>query len=571
MNHRFASGWLLAGVLAFSLAGCGGVQDAAGGDAARPSSRGGETLHSELNQFPADLGPVPTERGMDLRPRTSALLESPGLASAAAAAGAPALVLYDDGGAWGWLGELYAIGAGTLASHFGPWVSKPVGQYVAGEMGQYTAVIYVGSTYDQSLPVAFLDDVLAGTTPVVWLYNNIWQLANRAPTFAATYGFNPWYYDTSTVASVQYKGIALTRYAANGSGIMLHSALDTTKARVLAQAVRSNGTTFPWAVRSRNLTYVGEIPFAYITETDRYLAFSDILFDVFQPTAPVRHRALVRIEDVTPMEDPAALRAIADYLSAQRVPFSVALVPVYTDPRGVYNGGVAQTVRLRDAPTVVSALAYMVSKGGTLILHGYTHQFSNVNNPYNGVSADDFEFFAAHVDAQNNVVLDGPVPGDSAQYASGRVAAGLAEIAAAKLPTPRIFEFPHYAGSGVDARAIRSTFSTAYHRGLYFRGALTGGPDDTSRIFGQFFPYTVTDVYGWKVIPENIGNYEPVAYNNHPARLPADLVRAARANLAVRDGVASFYFHPYYPISNLRSIVSGVKSAGYTFVSPSSL
>jgi hypothetical protein len=81
----------------------------------------------------------------------------------------------------------------------------------------------------------------------------------------------------------------------------------------------------------------------------------------------------------------------------------------------------------------------------------------------------------------------------------------------------------------------------------------------------------VTDVYGWKVIPENIGNYEPVAYNNHPARLPADLVRAARANLAVRDGVASFYFHPYYPISNLRSIVSGVKSAGYTFVSPSSL
>ena len=43
----------------------------------------------------------------------------------------------------------------------------------------------------------------------------------------------------------------------------------------------------------------------------------------------------------------------------------------------------------------VSALKYMQSKGGTIIEHGYTHQYSNVANPYDGVTGDDAEFFRA--------------------------------------------------------------------------------------------------------------------------------------------------------------------------------
>jgi len=48
---------------------------------------------------------------------------------------------------------------------------------------------------------------------------------------------------------------------------------------VLAECVRADNTTFPWAVRSGNVTYIGEIPFAYMTEGDRYLIFCDLLFD----------------------------------------------------------------------------------------------------------------------------------------------------------------------------------------------------------------------------------------------------------------------------------------------------
>ncbi len=173
-----------------------------------------------------------------------------------------------------------------------------------------------------------------------------------------------------------------------------------------------------------------------------------------------------------------------------------------------------------------------------------------------------------HADAQGDVVLDGPIPDDSASYAAGRVERGLQDFAAVGLPAPGIFEFPHYAGSAVDARTIATRFATAYHRGLYFGGALAQGPDDLSHVAGQFFPYAVHDVYGWKVLPENLGNYEPLPQNNHPPRLPVDLLRNANAARVVRDGFASFYFHPYYPLSVLKQIVGDVQAAGYTFVGP---
>lgn len=90
-------------------------------------------------------------------------------------------------------------------------------------------------------------------------------------------------------------------------------------------------------------------------------------------------------------------------------------------------------------------------------------------------------------------------------------------------------------------------------------------------MIGQFFPYAVNDVYGMKVLPENIGNYEPVAVNNNPPRFPADIVENARRNLVVRDGFASFFYHPYYGTQALAQIVDGIKALGYTFVASGSV
>jgi uncharacterized protein YdaL len=151
------------------------------------------------------------------------------------------------------------------------------------------------------------------------------------------------------------------------------------------------------------------------------------------------------------------------------------------------------------------------------------------------------------------------------------VTSALAAFTVAGLPKPALWTTPHYAASATDYKVFGSNFSARLERSLYFSGTLRGTSAGPNTFLGQFFPYVVKDVYGTKVLPENIGNYEPEAYNNHPARQPADLIASAKANLAVRDGFASFFYHPYYPTQPLKETVDGIKALGYTFVSPTSL
>jgi uncharacterized protein YdaL len=529
----------------------------------------------------------PRQRGAAV---VAAAAATPGAVTAAAAP--TTLVLYDTAGQWGYLGELYATMVANLAGHFGTVTAAPVSAYKAGQLNGYTATVYVGSTYDGGLPAAFSADVLAGTRPVVWLNDNIWTMANQVGVqqFITRYGWDPTnsYFGVGgspgAVTSVAYRSQTLPRtFPAGTDGGVLRPALvpaGNPAVSVLATAKDTStnpATTFPWAVRSGNLTYVGEIPFSYVAENDRVIAFEDLLFDALAPGTPTRHRALVRLEDISPASDPAQLRAMADYLYSQKVPFGVNVIPVYTDPLGEYNGGVKETITLTQAPTVLAAIKYMLTRGGVLLDHGYTHQYAAVKSPYTGVSGDDFEFFRAHVDAADNVVLDGPVAEDSTAWANGRITAAKNQFKLAGLPTPTIWVTPHYTASDTDSRAIAKAYTARWERVLYPSGALRGVSPACPKakwpctMIGQFMPYPVKDVFGGLVLPETLGNYEPEAYNNHPARLPADLVASARSNLAVRDGFASFFYHPTYPLAPLQQIVTGIKGLGYTFVSPAAV
>ena len=485
------------------------------------------------------------------------------------------LVLYDTTGPYGWLGELYATATVNLASHFGSWTAKPVSTYAAGEISAYTATVYIGSTYDEPLPQAFLDDVLTSTKPIVWVFDNIWQLTNRwaalhpGGAFAGEYGWMWSGFDFSAVNAVTYKATTLRRDGSNAAGMMNYSAADP--AAVLAYSVRTDGTTFPWAVRGKTLTYLSENPFVYTIEGDRELAFEDLLFDALAPETVERHRALVRLEDIDPTADPASLRAIADYLSSKGVPFSFGVIPVYTDPNGYYNGGVAEHIRLRDRPALVKALKYLQQKGGTLIQHGWTHQYSNVANPYDGVSGDDFEFYRVVENPDFTLSWVGPLTEDTApRWTKDRVNAGIRELSAVNL-TATMFETPHYSGSARTYAGIASLYSTRYERALYFRGVLSHGTVDHSRLIGQRFSYVVRDVYGTKVLPENLGCIETEPFHQFPVRFPADIIDDAHRARVVRDGFASFYFHPFFDISLLRETVEGLQQAGYVFVSPAGL
>ncbi|MFJ9282344.1 hypothetical protein HS99_0017110 [Kitasatospora aureofaciens] len=509
--------------------------------------------------------------------------------AAAGPAGTSALVLYDTTGPYGYLGELYAMAVANLAGHFGTVTAQPVSAYTASTVEQYTATFYIGSTYyggavPDAVPAAFYQDAMTTAKPVTWIGDNVWNMANAVgiENFKKKYGWDPTnsYFETNgsvgNINQVTYRNQSLTRKIPAGQdGGVLHPALSGAGYPQVTQLARAvdgtTGATSPWAIRSANLTYVGEIPFSYVSESDRVIAFEDLLFDSLAPATTDRHRAFVRLEDISPASDPTQLRTMADYLASQHIPYGINVIPVYTDPKGAYDNGIPQTITLAQAPDVAAALQYMLQHGAVLMNHGYTHQYSNVDNPYTGVTGDDFEFFRAHIDAADNVVYDGPPGEDSTAWAQSRVTSALAAFAAAGLPRPTLWTTPHYAASAADYQVFGRNYTARLERSLYFAGTLSGGPVNASRYIGQFFPYWVKDVYGTTVLPEDIGNYEPLPYNNHPARLPADLIASAKANLAVRDGVASFFYHPYYDVAPLQQTIDGIRALGYTFVGPTDL
>jgi uncharacterized protein YdaL len=480
------------------------------------------------------------------------------------------LILYDHTGKWGWLGGLDATMTANLVGHFGPWDAKPASEYRRGEVERYAATIYVGSVFGERLPTALLDDVLRTRRQVIWIADNIDELESRAANFRARYGWRSSVLDRSAVSAVRYKGQSLTRWTRNGDGIMRYAAVDRSRVRVLAQAVRADGSTFPWALRSRNLTYIGEMPFRYTSETDRVLVFADLLFDALAPQTRERHRALVRLEDINPRSDPAELRAAADYLSSKGIPFGFGVSPYYRDPQG--HDDKPYELRLRNVPKLISALKYLEQKGGVLVDHGYTHQWDGGSNPYDGVTGDDVEFYRVAETPAGQIHDVGPLPGDtSVSWTEHRIVAANQEFVAAGLNPPRIFEFPHYVASDRAYRAVARRFAVRWERSDYFAGVLGHGPVLYAHVEGQFFPYVVHDVYGSKVLPENLGSIAPSTWHTYKTRLPADIVSAARANLVVRDGFASFYFHPFLKLAYLKRTVEGVEAAGYRFVSPDSL
>jgi hypothetical protein len=133
---------------------------------------------------------------------------------------------------------------------------------------------------------------------------------------------------------------------------------------------------------------------------------------------------------------------------------------------------------------------------------------------------------------------------------------------------PAFMTFPSYAASAVDYQAANGFFTAASERRLYFTGLLSGQPINYAQVAGQYMPYTVHDVYKMKVLADTLGGIEPQPYFSYPARLPADIIADAQRNLVVRDAWASFFFHTYDNVSYLQQTVTGLKSLGYTFVSP---
>jgi uncharacterized protein YdaL len=411
----------------------------------------------------------------------------------------------------------------VLLRHFSTQTELiPLGTDFSSEPVQNADILfYLGVVSREQLPQKFLHFLYSFRRTVCWLNYNLDCLGERR---LQTLGLRYKKLDESSGYTIVYKKMAFSKI---DSSMNILSIQDRGKCQIIAQAITESDTV-PYVIKSENLWYIADLPTSFIIEGGHHIVFADLLHDIIQEDHKENHQALVRIEDVNPESNPDDLRAIARFLGSRKIPFSVGVTPFYLDPAN--NTAIA----LSEQPEMVKALQYMVSKGGSIVLHGCTHQ-------YRGQTTVDYEYW----DEMN----DQPLFQDSEEYVRERIIRGVQECVQNRI-YPVAWETPHYAASMLDYQVIDQFFGTVYER------------RQTSNVLGtdQLLPFFIPAGNGRaQMVPENLG-YIPL---DNPA--PEPLIESARRNLAVRDGFASFFFHPFVNIKVLKTLVKEIGQLGYSF------
>ena len=429
------------------------------------------------------------------------------------------LLLYDGDG------KSDARQLATLCGHFKTHVDLiPIAQYKPGMLQKYDALFYLGMDSEASLKETFLDEVAAAPLPVLWLNFNIEQLVGRI----SEYGFIHAGRDKDVFFDrVRYKDTLLVKEDPHLNIIRI---TDPSKASVLAEVIykESKESTLPYAVRSGKLWYFADNPFSYAIEGGNYLVLADVLHEILNEDHKEKRLAIVRLEDVHPLTPPDRLLAAAHFLHSHDIPFLIALVPFYVFPeKGTF-------VSMSDKPEFIDTIKEMVALGGTVVLHGVTHQRT-------GESTDDYEFW--------DPLNDSPIVDRTDAKTYARVTQGLQECLNNGI-YPLLWETPHYAASLADYQVFSQIFGAACERR---QSANKIGTD-------QLLPYVIVkDLFGQVLVPENLG-YVPLE-----DQTPEPIITAARRSTVVRDTTVGFFFHPFCEIKVLKKIVKGLREEGFCF------
>lgn len=524
------------------------------------------------------------------------------------------------------LGRSYGLMLANLLGHFPEYqqIIGPIDLYKAGDLDKCHATFYIGATYDKTLPAEFLKEYKTTSQRVIWMGYNFWQLGDE---FETTFGYgvknNDFVFTTIDYTQksydgkpgfyrdIVYKGETFYKFSkwTDATETNLTAAFEMTKfvrqsnpaaATVMAEAKHSTtNNSIPWAIKSNNKYFVAEIPFSYIHEADRYFVFADLLFD-FLDAAPKHDskNAFVRIEDIHSQIELNYLDDTVNILKNNNIVPHIMIVPIFKDPTQTPH----QVVRMENEPGFADAIRRYKSEGSVFIWHGIFHQYDDLINPFTGISGDDYEFW----DFPNS----SPVKEDSTNYVLNKFDDGFSSLKQF-LISPKLWVTPHYHGSALDNIMFGKMFSWVIGRSVYNDFTITGvKPLDPAKPihfdmdnpataqnrrdyfstlqvkdvpgfkqFGQLYPYEIYgDIYGQRLLPENLGNVQPELNDQVVATRSVDKILAdAKRNLVLRDVWASVFYHPFLldpalnpenlgPNKDLDRLVKGIKNLGYNFI-----
>lgn len=286
----------------------------------------------------------------------------------------------------------------------------------------------------------------------------------------------------------------------------------------------------PFIVRDGNATFInGTIDFDRLEARPQAFGAAIVIADCLNDAlhaGPLQraHFAMLRLEDVSVQTQAVRLKAIVEYLSSERVPYGIGVIPDQLI-KGQNLSTLSQDAEL------VSVLTFAQNHGATIILHGFHHSFN---------SPEDFEFW--------DPIRHRALAQDSPAWMDRKISQGL-KIENALGLHPRMWETPHYSASATDYREVSKYFKAAWEE----------------REPNGWLPWPLQrDEYGIVLLPENLGYVA-----NDGSTTVQNQLGIAKVLLMCRGCVAAGFLHPStIPLEDFRSYVSGLRALGYQFADP---
>ncbi|CZR96348.1 MULTISPECIES: DUF2334 domain-containing protein [Clostridioides] len=329
---------------------------------------------------------------------------------------------------------------------------------------------------------------------------------------------------TNNIVSVNYKG--------KSYNLDEHYLFNLVKSKEVSNkvigSIDDTLNKYPYIINDKNLFYVSKLDLDGVL----FYIFCDSLNDIFNIKKFDKGSIFVRIEDVHAFRDPKNLVDIADYLSSKDIPFAIALIPAYVNPKN------HKIITLSESPEVVKAVKYMQDKGGTVILHGYTHQYKKEE-----VTGEGYEFWDGEKDA--------PLNEDMEVFVKNRVLSGL-RICIENGIYPLAFEAPHYAIESEGYKELKKYFST-----------YVGQHQNNDKKFStNTYPYVIRDTEEFNIfIPENLGYIDPE--DNFTFQ---DIKEKLDKVSIVRGFSGGFFFHSYLDTEYLKYTIEYLEKQNIKFM-----
>ncbi|MDF2959917.1 MAG: hypothetical protein K0S39_1652 [Paenibacillus sp.] len=294
-------------------------------------------------------------------------------------------------------------------------------------------------------------------------------------------------------------------------------------------ATASNGVhSAPLILKNKNRWYIMS---TQMSGAMGYL-IADLLHDFLNTPHDNRHQGFIMIQNVNPKTSTQKLYAIADALSKRKIPFLVAVTPIYT------YSLTSTHISIEEEPDFINALHYLKDRGGHFILNGLTHQYKHT------ATGNSYEFWDA--------IEDVPIA-DEEKVVKDKLERGIALLIKHKL-FPVGFEPPLYAMSQQGYQILGNYFSAIY-------GRLQVSDRTYENV--QEVPYILErNSHSLKLYPENLG---------HPTDQPGD-VEEMMSNLAqlkiVRDAFYGVLFNTDSSIALLEQMLDSLEDHPIDFMNP---